>query len=322
MKKFNTKGHFKIVVESAKSFFADGPMDLASTTAYFAIFSIAPILIIIISTFGYLAGDSTIRVKLFNELNTLLGQESTAVLQNAIENYQISEKSLIGTIIGIAFFLFSATTLFSTMQSSINFLWRVKVKSNIKMNVFKLVRDRVLSFGVILSLGFILLVSLVIDAVIGYFREFLTVYFSEQFVVLAQIVNIFISLAIISSVFAVIYHFLPDVRVRWNASWFGGIVTAVLFTAGKYIIGIVIGSTQLGAVYGAASSFIGILLWVYYASLIFYFGVELTRQFSLFFKHDNKPLNYAVPFKITVMDNKSEVDDHSVDNDGSQADSK
>lgn len=296
------KESFKIFVESIKSFFADGPMDLASTTAYFAIFSIAPILIIIISTFGYFAGDSNIRFKLFNELNTLLGQESTKVLQNAIENYQISEKSLIGTIIGIAFFLFSATTLFSTMQSSINYLWRVKVKSNIKMNIFKLVRDRVLSFGVILSLGFILLVSLVVDAVIGYFKDFLTVYISEQLIVLAQIANIFISLAIISTVFTVIYHFLPDVKVRWNASWFGGILTAVLFSAGKYIIGIVIGSTDLGAVYGAASSFIGILLWVYYASLIFYFGVELTKQFSIFYKHDNKPLNYAIPFKIVTID--------------------
>jgi membrane protein len=95
---------------------------------------------------------------------------------------------------------------------------------------------------------------------------------------------------------------LPDVKVRWNASWYGGIFTAVLFTAGKFIIGIVVGNNELGAVYGAASSFIGILLWVYYASLIFYFGVELTRQFSVFYKHDNKPLNYAIPFRITTLD--------------------
>jgi membrane protein len=296
------KEHFKILVQTVKSFIGDRPVDLASTTAYFAIFSIAPILIIIISIFGYFAGDTTIRFKLFDEMSALIGQDSTKMLQNAIENYQITEKSRIGTIIGIAFFLFSATTLFNTMQSSINYLWRVKVKSNLKMNIFKLIRDRVLSFGVILSLGFILLVSLVVDAVIGYLKDFLTNYFSEDFLILAQVLNIFVSLAIVSSVFTVIYHFLPDVKVRWNASWYGGIFTAVLFTAGKFIIGIVVGNNELGAVYGAASSFIGILLWVYYASLIFYFGVELTRQFSVFYKHDNKPLNYAIPFRITTLD--------------------
>jgi membrane protein len=296
------KEQWKILVQTGKSFIADSPFGLASTTAYFAIFSIAPILIIIISVFGYFAGDTTIRYKLFEELNSLIGQESTEVLKNAIENYQITEKSHIGTIIGIAFFVFSATTLFSTMQGSINYMWRVKVKSNLKMNIFKLIRDRVLSFGVILTLGFILLVSLVVDAVIAYLKDFLTTYFSEDLLFLAQILNIFVSLAIISTVFAVIYHFLPDVKVRWNASWYGAVFTAVLFTAGKFIIGYVVGSNELGAVYGAASSFIGILLWVYYTSLIFYFGVELTRQFSIFYKHDNKLLNYAVPFRITTID--------------------
>jgi membrane protein len=300
------KEHFKILVQTVKGFIADGPVNLASTTAYFAIFSIAPILIIIISIFGYFAGDTTIRYKLFEELNNLIGQESTLVLQNAIKNYQITEKSHIGTIIGVAFFLFSATTLFNTMQSSINYIWRVKVKAkNLKMNIFYLIRDRILSFGVILSLGFILLVSLLVDALITYLKDFLTTNFSDNFLVLAQLANLFISLAIISTVFTVIYHFMPDVKVRWNASWFGGIFTAVLFTAGKFIIGFVVGNNELGAVYGAASSFIGILLWVYYASLIFYFGVELTRQFSIFYNHENKPLDYAVSFKITTLDDEN-----------------
>ena len=175
------------------------------------------------------------------------------------------------------------------------------MQSNLRMNIFKLIRDRIFSFGVILYLGFILLVSLVVDAVIGYLKDFLNSYFSENFLILAQVLNIFISLPIVSFVFTVIYHYLPDVKVRWNASWFGGIFTAVLFTAGKYLIGFVVGSNELGPVYGVASSFIGILLWVYYASLIFYFGVELTQQFSIFYNHENKPLNFAVPFEITSV---------------------
>ncbi len=297
MKTLNLKklftDHFRILKNTVTSFMGSRPVDLASSTAYFAIFSIAPILIIIIAVFGYFAGDNTIRVKLFDELNVLIGQESTQMLQSAIDNYKISENSGIGTIIGLVFFLISATTLFNVMQSSINYLWHVKVKSNLKQNILKFIRDRVLSFGVILSLGFLLLVSLFVDASIAYMRDFLTTYFSEGFVILAQLANLFLSLAIISCVFAVIYRFLPDVKVRWSAGWFGAIFTAVLFTIGKVIIGILVGQSNLGAVYGAASSFIGVLVWIYYASLIFYFGVELTRQFSIYYNHENKPLKYA-----------------------------
>ena len=295
------KNYYLILKATVKGFMAGRPVDQASSTAYFAIFSIAPILIIIIAIFGYFAGDSTIRVKLFDELNVLIGKESTQILKNAIDNYQISKNSGIGTIIGVGVFLISSTTLFSVMQDSINYIWRVKVKSNLKLSIFKLIRDRILSFGVILSLGFILLVSLLVDAAIAYLKEFITTYFSENFLFLAQVANFGISLTIISIIFAVIYHFLPDVKVRWSASWFGAIITSMLFIIGKIVIGIIIGSSNLGAVYGAASSFIGILVWIYYASLIFYFGVELTRQYSLYFHHKNTPLNYAIPFEITTL---------------------
>jgi len=291
----------KIFKKTVTHFGANRPVELAGTTAYFAIFSIAPILIIIISVFGYFAGDAAIRDKLFNELNVLVGRESSQMLQQAIDNYQITDKSGIGTIIGVGFFLISATTLFSTMQNSINYIWRVQVKRNLKMNIFMLVKDRLLSFGVILSLGFILLVSLVADASVAFLKDILRTYFSPRFIVLAQIANVALSLGIISTGFAVIYRFLPDVKVRWNPSWFGGIFTAIMFVLGKMLIGIIVGSSNLGAVYGAASSFIIILLWVYYTSLIFYFGVELTHQFSIYYKHENPPVRYAVPFEINPL---------------------
>ena len=225
----------------------------------------------------------------------------------AIENYQIADKSKIAAIIGISVFLLSATTLFKVMQDSINSIWHVKIKASLKSSVFKLIRERILSFGVILSLGFILLISLVVDAGVAFLKELLTTYFTEDSLFIAQIVNIFISLGIVAVIFTILYRYWPDVKVRWSASWYGGIFTAVLFTAGKIVIGIIVGNNNLGAVYGAASSFIAILLWIYYASLIFFFGVELTRQFSLYYKHNNKPLNYAVPFKVTLLsedDNK------------------
>ncbi|MDY0104455.1 MAG: YihY/virulence factor BrkB family protein [Lentimicrobium sp.] len=276
-------------------------IDLSGTTAYFAIFSIAPILIIIIAVFGFVIGDDAIRYKLFEELNVLIGQDSSKLLNEAIDNYQISDKKGIGTAVGIVLFLVSATTLFATIQNSINYIWRIKVKDNLKMNIIKLLKDRVLSFGVILSLGFVLLVSLVIDAVVAFLKDILTQFLTPDFVVLAQILNIALSLGIVAVVFTLIFRFLPDVKVRWNASWFAGFFTAFLFSLGKILIGLLIGNNSMGAVYGAVSAFIAILAWVYYASIIFYIGVELSRQYSLYYKHDNEPSNYAVPFRISVI---------------------
>jgi membrane protein len=292
---------FIILKKAATSFGSNNPVGMAGTTAYFAMFSIAPILIIIISVFGIFAGDVTIQEKLFNELNVLIGRESSRLLKDAIANYKIAENSGIGAVIGGTIFLVSATTLFSIMQNYINYIWRIRVKPKLKQNILKLLKDRIFSFGMILSLGFVLLVSLVVDTAIAFLRDFLSNYFTPDFVVFAQVVNLFVSLAIITSVFAVIYRYLPDVSIKWGAGWFGATFTSVFFFIGKYIIGFIVGKSKLGAVYGAASSFVVILIWIYFVSLIFYFGVEITHQYSKFYKHPNKPLNFAIPFKITQV---------------------
>lgn len=298
---------WKILKRSVIHFGTDRPIALAGTTAYFAVFSIAPILIIIISVFGYFTGNITIRDKLFEELNPLIGQESSSLLQRAIENYRIAENSGIGTVIGLVFFLISATTLFSIMQNSINYIWRVRVKGSLRISLFRVVRDRILSFGIILSMGFILLVSLFIDASVSFLKDMISTYFSPHLIIFVRIANLLLSVGIISLLFALIYHFLPDVKVKWSASWYGAFFTAVLFMLGRIVIGIVIGASKLGMVYGAASSLVVILAWVYYASVIFYFGVELTRQFSLFHQHNNIPVKYAVPFEITLLRDSTET---------------
>lgn len=297
---------YHIFKNSIQNFGSNNPVVLAGTTAYFATFSMAPIIIIIVSIFGFIVGDFTVREKLFEEINALLGQESTEVLRNAIENYQIAEESTFGTIVGIVFFLIAATTLFSIMQNSIDFIWRVKAKSSLKIGIIKLLKDRVFSFGMILSLGFVLMVSLIIDTLVALLKNFLSTYFSPDFIILAQLINLAISIGVVSAVFAIIYRFLPDVHVKWSASWFGAVFTAILFSLGKYLIGLVIGNSNVGMVYGTIGAFIGILLWIYFASFIFYFGVELSRQFSLFYKHNNKATSLAVPFRISAVE-ESEV---------------
>ncbi len=291
----------EIIKKSFLNFGSNRPFQLAGTTAFFAIFSIAPILIIIISVFGFFTNDEIIRQKLFNELNVLLGNESSQLLQTAIDNYQISQNSGVGAIIGVGIFLFSATTLFSTLQDSINYIWRIQAKANVKMGILNLIKTRILSFGMILSLGFVLLVSLVFDASIAFLKDFLSTLLNSEVIFIARTINYVLSFGIITIVFVLIYRFLPDVKVRWNASWFAAIFASVLFTGGKFLIGYIIGSSNLGVVYGAASSFVIILVWIYYVSLIFYFGVELSHQFSLFYHHNNKPMKFAVPFRINKV---------------------
>jgi membrane protein len=288
---------FKIFKASVSNFGSDRPIQLASTTAYFAIFSMTPIILIIISVFGYFTGDDIIREKLFNEIAVLLGHDSTLVLRKATENYNISGGSFIG-ILGILFFLIAATALFSIMQNSINHIWRIKAKANFKMGILSFLKKRVLSFGVILCLGFILLISLLIDASIAFLKDLLATQFNHNFVLSAQLINVAASLIIITVVFALIYRFLPDVHIHWSASWFGAVFTSVLFALGKIGIGAIIVNINFGAFYGAVGSFSAILVWIFFVSIIFYFGVELTSQYSKFYNHENKPMKYAVPFRI------------------------
>jgi membrane protein len=289
---------YKIFKKSFINFGSNRPVQMAGTTAYLAIFSTAPILIIIISVFGYITGKSTIKEKLFEEMEMMIGSESTEFLQQAINNYNIVENSTVGTIAGIIIFMVSATALFSQLQNSINFIWRVKVKSSLKVSVLSLLRTRLFSFGIILGLGFLLLISLIIDASINILKDFLVSRFTSHFIYLVQTVNFIISLGTVAVITAFIYRFLPDVHVDWSASWFGAVFTSIFFALGRLVIGVLIVNSDMGIVYGAAGSFIVILIWIFFVSLIFYFGVELTHQFSKYNGHNNFPRNYAGTFEI------------------------
>lgn len=302
MKKNKLKAFFlnllKIFGNAFKNFGTNRPAQMAGTTAYFAIFSLVPIIIIIISVFGYFTGNIKIREKVIEELESMMGTESASFLNEAIGNYNIVENSTLGTIIGSVVFLISATALFSQLQNSINFIWRVKVKSTFKVSIMNLLRTRLFSFAVILGFGLLLLVSILIDATIGLLNDFLTTHLNPDFLILAQTFSLFFSLALIAVVTAFIYRFLPDLHVDWSAAWFGAVVTTILFAIGRLAIGMFVSNSQMGLVYGAAGSIVIILIWVYIVSLIFYFGVELTRQYSIFYGHSNLPRNYAGTFEI------------------------
>lgn len=306
MKKSKIKTIFfdvlKIFRNTFSNFGSNRPIQLAGTTAYFAVFSTVPIIIIIISVFGYITGNSAVREKLFDELEIMVGGDSAKLLQNAIDNYSIVENSTLGTIVGAVIFLVSATALFSELQNSINFIWRIKVKSSLKTSLLNLLKTRAFSFAVILGLGILLMGSLILDASIGILKNFLSARFSSDFVILAQTINLLISLAIVGVVTAFVYKFLPDVHVNWSAAWFGAGVTSVLFAVGRLLIGMILSNSNMGVIYGTAGSIVVILVFVYIVALIFYFGVGLTHEFSLYYGHNNIPHSYARSFEIHAVE--------------------
>lgn len=302
MKKSKVKTVFfdflRIFKNSFRTFGTNRPVQLAGTTAYFAIFSTAPIIIIIISIFGFITGNTAVREQLFAEIEATVGRDSAELLRNAIDNYQIIENSTLGTIVGAIIFVVSATALFSELQNSINYIWRVKVKGNLKVSILNVLRTRAFSFAVIFGLGVLLLASLIVDASINLLNDFLISRFGEEFVILAQTVNLVISIGVVALATAFVYRYLPDIHVDWSAAWFGAAVISIVFAAGRWIIGTVLSRSEMGVIYGTAGSIIVILIYVFFISIIFYFGVELTHQYSLYYGHNNRPRSYAGTFEI------------------------
>jgi len=302
----NIKTYFsdvkQILGKSVKKYKKDNPIRLAGTTAYFIIFAIAPILIIIISVLGLIIEEKTISSKIYNEINAMIGEEGTGFIKNIVENFQNTDRNFIGTIVGIAVFLIASTTFFSVLQSSLNFIWRIRAKP--KHNMLKALKDRLLSFGLILSLGFIMLISLIIDAALSFLREFLNNYIEDYTLYLIKPINFVISFAIITVIFAMIYKFLPDANIKWRVTWVGAIITSVLFTIGKFLIGFALGATNINVMYGAAGSVVVLILWVFYSSIILFFGAEITQQYAIHFKHEIKPKNYAVAIEINEVGEK------------------
>jgi membrane protein len=292
----------KIIVRSIKKYKIDDPVKLAGTTAFFTIFAIAPIFIIITSVIGLVMGEDTISDRIYGELESLIGTEGTDFVATIVENFRGTDRNIVGTIIGVFVFLIASTTFFTILQNSLNHIWRVRAKP--RSNILKALKDRLLSFGLILSIGFILMVLLVIDAALSYFGDFLENYIDQYAIVLLRPVNIAFSFGLLILMFALIYRYLPDTRMKWKVTWVGAIITAVLFIAGRYIIGLMLGIADIGIMYGAAGSAVIFLLWVFYSSIILFFGAEITQQYAEYYNYDIQPKDYAVRIEISEVGEK------------------
>jgi membrane protein len=269
---------FKLLSDSFSEFMNDNGLKLSAALSYYTVFSLAPMLLVLISVLSIFFGRDAIQGQLFDQIRGLVGDNAAAQLQDILKNAQISNKSGVAAAIGAGTLLVGATGVFAEIQDSINYIWSIKSKP--KKGWLQYLKNRLLSFSIILTLGFLLLVSLGVNAMVDLLSERLQQYFSEASVILFYVVNLAVVLAIITALFSVIFKVLPDGFLRWKECLVGAGFTAVLFLVGKFVITFYIGKADLGATYGTSASIVILLTWVYYSSIILYFGAEFTKVYA------------------------------------------
>lgn len=295
MPKITLKDTWALTKDTFTGFSDDKVTKLSGSLAYYTVFSMGPLFVVIISLCGIFLKREAIEGKVYSVLVGFVGQDTAAQLQHIIQNAAIGNKGIIATIIGMVTLLIGATTVFAEIQDSINTIWGLKAKP--KRGWLKMLQNRFLSFSVIISLGFLLLVSLAITGIIEGISGRLEAAFPDVAVVVFYIVNLVLTLFISTLIFAVIFKVLPDAKIKWKDVMSGAFITAILFMAGKFGISLYISQTQVGSTYGASGSIVVLLVWVYYSSIILYIGAEFTKAYAVKFGSAIHPSEYAVTTK-------------------------
>jgi membrane protein len=270
-----------ILRQAVDDFLNDNGMKLSASLSYYTIFSLGPLLMIVISLAGIFFGKEAVQGKLYYQINGMVGNEAAKQIQDIVSNIEKSQESSTGAIFGIIVLVIGATGVFTEIQDSINYIWSVKSKP--KRGYVKLLFNRMISFSLIVGFGFILMVSLVLHAMIDLLYEKLVRFFEDTILVLFQGINYVLLFGIISILFTIIFKVLPDAKIRWRDAYVGAAFTSVLFMIGKFAIGFYLGNSDVSASFGAAASLIILLLWVYYTSIILFFGAEFTKVYTLNF---------------------------------------
>jgi len=286
------KKYFSLIKETLARFSEDKIMKKSAALAYYTVFSLAPLLLIIMWTVSFFYGEDAIEGRVFNELTSIIGPSAAQQVQDIIQKISVSEKSGIAIIIGIGTLILGSTTVFIEIQDSINSIWGVRAKP--QKGLTKMIIDRVLSFSIVIGLGFLLIVSLIISTVIELLSSYLLTIFPDTIAIVFTFVNFGITFIVIAILFGVIFKFLPDAQIKWKHVRGGAIFTAILFIIGKYLIGLYMQFTAPESAYGAAGSIILILLWIYYTSAILYFGAEFTKVYTKWSCGEILPSRFAV----------------------------
>lgn len=273
---------FKKAVDLLKrtfsSFSDDNALKMSASLSYYTIFSMAPMLIVIISVGSLVFGEEAVTGQVVGQIRSMVGAEAARQVQDVLKKAALSGKSGMALALGIGTLILGASGVFAEMQDSINRIWSLKVKP--KSGWLKIILTRLLSFSMVISLGFMLLVSLALNAFLGIFSNKLEQYFSDWTVYLFYIINNAVVLLFITAVFVLIFKVLPDARIRFKDALIGACFTAVLFMIGKFLIGYYIGQSDLSSVYGSAGYVLIMLTWVYYTSAILFFGAEFTKEYA------------------------------------------
>jgi len=294
---------WQLIKDSFLEFLDDKGIKLSAALAYYTIFSIPPLIIILTSITGYFYGEDAISGHLFGQLKGLIGSDAALKIQEAIQNTVVDKNSWWATTISVIALVLGATGVFVEIQDSINIIWGLKAKP--KKGLVKLLLNRVISFSMILSIGFILLVSLVLNALLDIFNHQLQKLFPDVAYYAFYGINIVLILFVITALFAIIFKVLPDARIKWKSVYWGSFFTAILFLLGKLAIGYYLGTSDIGSTYGAAGSVIVILVWVYYSAIILFYGAEFTQIYAQRYGTAIQPNDYAVFVVNNEMEGKT-----------------
>jgi membrane protein len=287
------KALWNFLKDIATQWLEDGPFQLAAALSYYTLFSLAPILIIAIAVAGLFFGHEAATNQIVHALQSLVGQESAKAIQEMIQNASSKPKTgIISTVLGIGVLIFGAGGVVGQLQSSLNRIWGVTSKPG--RGIWSFMWERFVSLAMVLGVGFLLLVSLVITTILTH----LTLYIGSLIggaAIIAYLLDLVVSFGFVTILFAMIYKFLPDVRIQWKDVWIGAALTSFLFTLGKFLIGLYLGTSGVTSSFGAAGSLITVLLWVYYSALIFFFGAEFTQIYASRYGSGVVPAENAVP---------------------------
>jgi membrane protein len=277
----------KVVLE----FLDDNVMKYGASLSYYTVFSLAPMLIIIISICGQFFGRDAVQGQVYGEIKDMVGSEAALQIQETIKNIHLTKDTPVATTISIIVLLIGGTAMFGEIQDSLNRIWGLKVKA--KKTWWKLILSRLLSFSIIISLGFVLMVSLVLNAVIAIIGDRLNHLIAGVDQVFIPVIDNLVTFGITTLLFAVIFKVLPDAKIKWKDVTVGAFITAILFTLGKIGIGYYLGRSNMATIYGAAGSVIIIMVWAYYTSVILYLGAEVTKVYATQYGSKIQPSDFS-----------------------------
>jgi membrane protein len=304
MAKALTKDFYKrlprVLLATFKGFNEDKGLKLSASLAYYTLFSIGPLLLLIMSLVSIFYGGDAIRNRIFGELNGLLGTSAAAQIQEIIKNIAFSGKTNFALAASIVTLVIGATSVFIEIQDSLNMIWKLKAKP--KKGWLAFLRNRLLSSSLIISIGFLMIVSLIVNGAIEALMDVIKSRFSEIAEILMYIINIVVSFFVIMVLFGIIFKFLPDAKIKWRHVRSGAIFTALLFMVGRYLIGLYISKTATESTYGAAGAIVVLLVWIYYSAVILYIGAEFTQVYAEAFGGHIEPAEYAVHVEQTEVE--------------------